>query len=302
MKRSSPLGIIKRRIPKLHDYLVKLNASPAAHWMRRAPTIPLSNWQMRRNHPYLLVDLSDKMGLGALLSLSVRVLDHAERRGLQPIIRFTNPLYSPNGRSDTDWLPLLFNRRGDYDERRFPKSRFVRPYWHIERRMSDAHGEIANRRRRELFLDHVKIADDVIAEVDAFCADQQIGSETLAIHYRGTDKYLEAPRVHIGRMIDLVAEHADRYSSIFVATDEPEFLMEMREHFPHKKVRDLNCKWIYPNSQPAHLTPGNGAEKAREALLTMLVLSRCGLCIRTPSNLSEWAQVFNPDLPTILLQ
>ena len=87
-----------------------------------------------------------------------------------------------------------------------------------------------------------------------------------------------------------------------MATDEPEFLDHVRARYPADKVKDLDCKWIFPNAQPAHLTPGNGPEKAREALLTMLVLARCGLCIRTPSNLSHWAQILSPDLPIILIQ
>jgi hypothetical protein len=44
-----------------------------------------------------------------------------------------------------------------------------------------------------------------------------------------------------------------------------------------------------------------GLAIGREALVTCLLLSRCGFLIKTPSYLSGWAKIFNPLLPVWLI-
>lgn len=279
---------------------MRLGASSPVHLLRHLPGLPRAEWLLRRSRPVLPVDLADSMGLGAYLNKVVQVLRYAEQRGLHPVLRFSNPLYSPTGGTDVDWLPLLFERTAATDAAAIPPGRFLRRYWYLERHLDDPRAEVPVEAAHALVVSHLRVARGILREVDAFCRSREVGRATLAIHYRGTDKYFEARRIPAERAIAAVAARADRYRTIFVATDEPEFLHAMRQRFAGR-VRDLDCAWIFPNAQPAHLTPGNGPAKAREALTTMLVLARCGLCIRTPSNLSRWAQIFDPALPTVLL-
>ena len=293
--------LLRAHAPRIHDGLVRVGASPAFHFCRNLPDLPRNEWLLYRNRPYLPVDLADRMGLGAYLNKVVQILHYADRERLRPILRFSNPLYSPTGDTGTDWLPLLFDRVVAGDEPHIRSRRFIRRYWYLERHLDDPSSEVPIDVSHALIASCLRVRTDVMQGVDDFCRSSGVDGTTLAIHYRGTDKYFEARRVSAERAIHAVSLHAGRYRKIFVATDEPEFLATMRSRFAGERICDMGCTWIYPNSQPAHLMPGNGPEKAREALMTMLVLARCGLCIRTPSNLSRWAQIFHPDLPTILL-
>jgi hypothetical protein len=53
--------------------------------------------------------------------------------------------------------------------------------------------------------------------------------------------------------------------------------------------------------RPIHYSGYPGLEIGREALVTCLLLSRCGFLVKTPSYLSAWAKIFNPGLPVWLI-
>src|SRR5580658_1707683 len=74
--------------------LVRLRRSKLARTASALPRTPVRLLRQRRNHPYFPINLSGAMGMGAVIVHVLRLLRHAERHGLTPIIRVTNPLYA----------------------------------------------------------------------------------------------------------------------------------------------------------------------------------------------------------------
>jgi hypothetical protein len=82
--------------------------------------------------PHVFVDIRGRRGMGATLSIAVQVLDHSDRIGAVPYLRFTSPLYSTVRDGYADWLGLHFDRlrpAPPLDGRRFLTSETANGIW-----------------------------------------------------------------------------------------------------------------------------------------------------------------------------
>lgn len=137
--------------------------------------------------------------------------------------------------------------------------------------------------------------------VGQFVHDHYEGFFVIGVHYRGTDKVLEAPRVTYESMFNKIKEHVPFNSSykIFVATDEADFLLAIKKVFPNN-VLATNASRTN-GAKGIHFTTARSFDNGKEALIDALLLSRCNLLIRTSSNLSLWSTYFNPNVTTIIM-
>lgn len=257
---------------------------------------------MAANRPRFAVNISGRMGLGAMLSHSVTVFHYCAENGLSPRLMFTNPLYAPL--PGEDWLERYFVRREQLGAAEAPleAQRYLGINANLTRILHRHLPTLTLQGAHDLFTAHMAIREDLIRRVDRLCDEGRLGERTVGVHFRGTDKRLEASRVDWSDMAGLVDRALDQgLTGIFVATDEPEFLTFMRSRFGVDRVTDLDCEEIFAGSAPAHLTAGNPETKAREALEAIVALSRCGLLIRGRSHLSAWAKILNPSLPIVVL-
>ena len=289
---------IKTHHPEAWEHLVKLRGSDAARAIGTFPNAMYGRALRRIQAPYFFADISGVMGLGAILSMAVQILDHCDRLGTVPYLRFTSPNYAPAAGGHADWLCQHFERRSEAFAANTARFLSVRNQWDLGKTFF--HADLSIERANKLFHEHLAVRDEIVESVNAFC--NGLPESTLGVHYRGTDKSLEAPRVAWTQVLDIVQKyHIGSLSPVFVATDEPEFLDFMRQALGRSAIIDLDCQEIYTGQRPAHLTTGDPFMKAREALKTMLVLSRFKTCIRTPSHLSAWAQIFNPHQQVVML-
>jgi hypothetical protein len=155
--------------------------------------------------------------------------------------------------------------------------------------------------------------------VDDFCKHAGINkTETLGVHFRGTDKPGSAeakevePELVIEAILDCFArrDHGFRFRSVFVATDEQPFA---------DMLQDRLCKTLGAGVQfcalddPTRVNDGarvpihhrKSSIPSRDCLLyaaiNMLVLSRCALVLKSPSALSCFAKIMEPALPLRLV-
>lgn len=169
------------------------------------------------------------------------------------------------------YYPLHWNKK------REDHSRVVRTYIIPKKYIQDTVNEFVIKRFRDYFI--------------------------IGVHYRGTDKRTEAGRVSYEKMIisirNRIAElqkiGINKYK-IFLATDEQQFLELMIKEFP-KKVRFTDAY----RSDNEFIAVHHGAKDdhykcGKDAVLDMLLLSKCNYLIRTESNLSRWSLYFNKDL------
>ncbi len=286
---------VRAYTPALYDYAIKKLSSERVRTLRNLHKLPGENRLVRSNAPIFAADLGSRQGFGSTLSWAAEVLAYCEAKNLTPALRFSNPVYAQT--FGEDWLRSYFDLKVDMPE--LPFDRYMQQSVNLRRRLKADAGLLSIQHAHDLFFSVLDFRSSYYEEVDQFCKARAIGSNTVGVHFRGTDKRLEATRPD-WEMIALQVQtlvSASR-SNIFVATDEPEFLAFMRERFSGR-VDDLECQEIFAGKS-AHLTAGNPAVKASEAIRTIITLSRCGTLVRTRSHLSAWAKILNPAIPTIV--
>ena len=121
------------------------------------------------------------------------------------------------------------------------------------------------------------------------------GARIIGVHYRGTDKRQDAPRVPYEAVASAVIAQAAREGGdwkLFAASDEQAFVDFMRERFG-ARVACLDMRRSTDGS-PIDVVQGDNRRKGADAVLDCLLLSRCDALLRTASNLGLCASFFNP--------
>ena len=157
-----------------------------------------------------------------------------------------------------------------------------------------------------IFFSQFGVRSEILQAVDDFVQKNGVGKHTIGVHYRGTDKSIEAAPVEIAVALDKVRSAVSSggdWRNIFVASDVAAFVAAAQIHFSDLQVAYLDDSVRSNGNDPVHLGAARVGNHAmgRDALLNALVLSRCGSLIRTTSLLSAWASIFNPSLPVFLL-
>lgn len=130
--------------------------------------------------------------------------------------------------------------------------------------------------------------------------------KVIGVHFRGTDKYSEAPIAKFEKVTEYIDKaiasfkksFPKRNIKIFVATDEQSFLEYIISRYPSQIVfyeegtRSLD-------GSPVHTSLENSYKKGEDALFDCLLLSKCHYLIKTSSNLSLCAAYFNPKMPMV---
>jgi hypothetical protein len=127
----------------------------------------------------------------------------------------------------------------------------------------------------------------------------------LGVHFRGTDKHWEAPRVSWDHCLNVVRRHLhehDTLQGIFVASDEQKFVDFVKNSVKNIPVYSHDDHHRSIDSRAVHTDDEiGGYEKGQDALVNALLLAKCSILIRTTSTLSAWALLFNPNIKVILL-
>jgi hypothetical protein len=160
---------------------------------------------------------------------------------------------------------------------------------------------LSRERAADLVHRYVRVVPAVRALIDEYAA-RHWSPHVIGVHYRGTDKSVDARRVPYDEVGDEVGArlHGSGESRIFVATDEDAFVTFMRERFPGRILaRDM---FRSTDGRPIDVVNGDGNhQKGLDAVIDCLLLSRTQTLIRTASNLGLFATFFNPGLPVALL-
>jgi hypothetical protein len=126
----------------------------------------------------------------------------------------------------------------------------------------------------------------------------------LGVHYRGTDKFSEAPRVPYEEVMAAVRDAAHlalpRRWKLFVATDEQPFLEYARHAFPDRLICQEAIRST--DGQGLHFQLAGDYRNGEGAVSDCLLLSRCNYLIRTESELSLCSTLFNPHLPVTVIR
>lgn len=259
----------------------------------------------RLNRGIFAIEIQENSGFFSVMQMVLFILMYCDEKCLTPSISARGGLYGdPEGK--TDWFSAFFDSmHGEATAlltHRVRKST-VRDLVQLGfRQRYEARLQLMS--ASELFFAHYRPAGHIQDEVDAICQQLEIGTSTLGAHFRGTDKTLEAIPVSWSdfcRHIETTLAENPHLSNVFVSSDEQAFL-DFFVAWPFRKpVKVAPAKLLASGNTPVHFSGYPGLDIGREALVSSLLLSRCGYLVKTPSYLSAWSRIFNPSLPVKLV-
>ncbi len=292
---------LRGRLPTLYRVLFRLRHSRRGRATVSAYRRAKFALAERVNGGVCAFDVVGAMGFGATLTHVLVLLDYCDRRSLVPAIRTSNRLYRREGRGGNDWFGDFFVSlsRG---ERKRPFLLYAKVQCNEDYPRVFADGiDIA--RAHVVFTKYVAITGEAIGIADAF-ARAHFRGRTLGVHYRGTNKISEAPRV-AWELVEAAVRKAiaadPEIATVFVASDEAEFLRWLAGQGLGVELRSYDCQEVATDGRAIHFSDGDRRRKGLEALVTILLLAKCETMVRTSSHLSAWAKILNPEQEVVLL-
>jgi hypothetical protein len=263
-----------------------------------------------RSGDLLVVQVHCWEGMFCHLEWFLEISVHCEKMGLRPCFMSSSPPYVDPSHGP-DWFSYFFfnpQLTQEDDERirsgRVPICRIA----HIGQLglPEDYDSQLSLSTAPALVRRYIGVKPSVLDKVDTFCNTHLKERRVLGLHYRGTDKRVEAPRMRYSQVCDTVArflEDNDEYDSLFVASDESDFVRYVENAFKNAlPVIYHDDRERSQGTVGVHQTPsGDRFRRGEEAVLNCLLLSRCAALIKTPSILSGWSKLFNPALDVTML-
>jgi hypothetical protein len=156
----------------------------------------------------------------------------------------------------------------------------------------------------QLFWTYFPPKPIIADKIDAVLTDVPDRKFDLSIHYRGTDKALEAPLVRFEvfekAILDFKAGGGS-LQSVFLATDDTDFEAFVRQRFPETSFTTYNLGSPNDASRGRHFSNMSPEDKAIESLVNMHLLAAAPTCIRGASYMSAISKILNPALRTVTL-
>jgi hypothetical protein len=244
------------------------------------------------------IEIRTTVGLGARLEWCLEIMAYCDERSLRPQFKFSYP----TSLKSEDYFDAFFSIKGSGRA----SARFARISSIIELDLGKDYDSVLNLDLAQyLIAKYLIIKEEIIREVDAFCARRFANRWVLGVHYRGTDKRLESPPISY----ETVKANIDRYlqlypdtDSIFIATDDLNFLRSMKDAFLSPAIISRDDEVRSSDGSSVHRSPHTDKYAVnRDAIVNCLILSRCDGLLKTSSILSDWSKLFNPELPIVLL-
>jgi L-rhamnose mutarotase len=163
--------------------------------------------------------------------------------------------------------------------------------------------QMSRQKGRDLIEKYIQIRPEIVAKIADFLHKNFTADFMIGVHYRGTDKKREAPRVSYETVFasirDVIKKSGAQNYKIFVATDEQQFLTEIESEFEGNVVAIDATR--SQDGKAVHFSQKNRYEMGEQALMDCLLLSKTDFLVRTASNLSYCSLLFNPRLSSLLV-
>jgi hypothetical protein len=261
------------------------------------------------NHEFRVFDIVQPIGMFATLTYCTLLAKACEEKGIEPYIIVSSPFYLSPGRGG-DWFSYFFGHKrlqlSDTDLaalRKENKIYLVRDRGDInllargsvKREISNDFSTFSEATR--LFDKYFFVKMEVMDRINRFYESHFNSNGQLGIHFRGTDHDTEYKFVDYAVVTNAASRYFPQFQSVFIATDEQEFLAFARSQMPDKNI--VTFSQTTPGLHT--IDQGDNYDKGFHALADCLLLSRCKALVKTPSALSTWSKVFATDMDVVLV-
>lgn len=260
--------------------------------------------RQRLNRNVFAIEIRETSGFFSVMQMVLFILVHCEEKRLTPQVSARGGLYG-DAEGRIDWFAALFEKvrtSGGATPPRRVRTSVVRDLEQLGFRRR-YEGALRLRSASELFNSTYRPAASIRGEVAAACDTLDISASTLGVHFRGTDKKFEAFLVawsDFCRLVEQTLALNPHLTNLFVSSDEQAFI-DFFLAWPFKRPISVAPAQLLSKGDAAiHFSGYPGLAIGREALVSSLLLARCGHLVKTPSYLSAWSKIFNPDLPVTL--
>jgi hypothetical protein len=260
--------------------------------------------RQRLNRNVFAIEIRENSGFFSVMQMVLFILMHCEERKLTPQISARGGIYGdPEGK--IDWFSSLFESVRPTSDSTMPsrvRTSIVRDLVQTGFRNRYEAG-LRLQSASKLFRSYYRPVESVRNEVDAACTRLDVSETTLGVHFRGTDKKSEAmtlPWIDFCRLVEQTLALNPQLTNIFVSSDEQAFVDFFCDWPFNRPVSVAPAKLLSTGATPVHFSGYPGLEIGREALVSSLLLSRCGHLVKMPSYLSAWSKIFNPELAVTL--
>ena len=265
------------------------------------------SYKQKKNGNIFAVNINSQVGFCANLEWCLEIFMHCETYNLTPYIQLTGSNYTSPQRGEDYFTYFFENIKLPEEDTLKIKNKKIRiskisdinqlglpENYDLKLTISNAAGLLAK---------YIRIKEDVIDEVNSFCT-AYFGNHVLGLHYRGTDKKEEAPRVDwekVTRNVQYYLKNSAQTDCVFISSDEIDFIhyieKRLNHEFPLVSVIYRNDRYRSHDGRSLHLRfRGDNYHKGRDAIVNCLLLSRCDVLMKTASILSAWSKLFNPEL------
>ena len=258
---------------------------------------------MRANDGVCSVEIESRyVGFFGQMNWCLFIFQYCECKGLSPDIRLTGDIYLDSTRG-SNWLKYYFDTyipitKDEIDKR----VRYTKKISDFKEMGPPIAPELTVREGSRIFHKYLHPKSNITSLVETFWRNRDVNDPVLGVHFRGTDKSSEAPRVSWRHCLTVVKNYLCSHNSVFVASDEEDFIKFMKKSLTEVPVISYDDHYRSRDDRPVHTAiEGGGYEKGEDALVNCLLLAKCSTLVRTTSFLSAWASIFNPDLKVILL-
>ena len=246
------------------------------------------------------------LGMFAHLNWCLLLAGWAEQQGKLCQFQCTSPNYG-NRAGSLDWLPQVLEQKSCPA---FSQSRHitVRRWEYLPH--SAATGMPASLADARLLLRrHFSVPEALMQKAQAFM-DAQFGRDfVIGLHYRGTDKRIEAAMAGFDEAcasVDRAYQAAQAAGvsaiAIFVATDEERFAEHIKRKLTQARIVMLDGALRSADGTAIHAAASDdGTRRAKEAMIDALLLGGSHLLIKTASTLSGWAPILGKPMPIVML-
>ena len=277
--------------------LVRIRRSKLVRFALLLLRYPIQLVIQRANHPYLPINVTGTMGMGGIMVHVLKLLRHAQRNSLIPIIRVNSPLYAelPAENLLQRYLSVPERSMSNLEHLRFHQVECEQDYaaLHVAKSMTLAEA-------RATFNAFLKFNDEICLTVERLIS-QNGGDFILSIHYRGTDKIYDGPKAAFHEIFSACRQILEKCpaQTAFLATDEATFAESIRLEFPNITFISFEFAMQSQLGVPRHFSSLRPSQKAFEALVNMQLLSRSRYLVRTSSYLSAISCLLNEDMQVV---
>jgi hypothetical protein len=256
--------------------------------------IRVSN-QLKKGYLNIFLD-SDWLGFGARFVKTLELLNYAKRHNVE-----LNIEYGYKDKKKSKYFSRLFQPTS---KRFFSNNKYIK----IEDTSEIEKGVDLNllldiKSANKMLLETYVLSDSLKLELDDFIETNFKDERVLGVHYRGTDKEGEAPRLQEDLFFQEIQKYIEKgFSKIFISTDEVAILEKVKIFFYPIPVIYRQDAFRSADGDQFHRKAENAKDLINhDALMNILILSKTDFLLKTASIMSDCCFIFTPNLPYKIL-